>query len=405
LDGLTSLAEQSLVRLLDTPGGEPRITMLETIREFALEQLDRSDESEAIRRAHATYFQTWVAETAPMSWGPDQANWLDRMETEIDNFRTALGWAIDRAETVTALEIGIMLEKLWDARGFLREGRSWVERGLTLPMDGVRPGTQAQAHSNAGSLAQAQGDLDGAQALQERALAIIRDVDTEGGRRGTAHVLNRLGIIAFLRGDHDRSDALQEDALARFRGLDDKSAVATALNNLGVTADDRGDYGRARQLYEEALALQREVGDTQSIAIYLSNLGEVARDQADPVGAATYYREALELWRALRDRWNTAAALDGVAGLVVANGQAERAARLFGAADALREAAGVPLPENERADHDRYLATARRELGDEAFASAWDAGQRLSLEEAIDEALALVDDTMSGRAANEDRRH
>ena len=98
LDGVTSLAEQSLVRFQETPTGEPRITMLETIREFALEQLDRSDEADAIRRGHATYFHDWVGETAPLSWGPEQAQWLDRMETEIDNFRTALGWLVDQAD-------------------------------------------------------------------------------------------------------------------------------------------------------------------------------------------------------------------------------------------------------------------------------------------------------------------
>ncbi len=182
------------------------------------------------------------------SWGADQARWLDRIDAELGNLRAALEWSIDRRETQMVLELGVSLEKLWDIRGYLSEGRQWLERGMALPMDGVRPGTRAQALSNAGSLAQAQSDLEGAGELQEQALEILRGIDTEGSRRGTAHVLNRLGIVAFLQGDHERADMLQNDALARFRELDDTSAIATALNNLGVTADDRGDFARARCL-------------------------------------------------------------------------------------------------------------------------------------------------------------
>jgi non-specific serine/threonine protein kinase len=349
-----------------------------------------SGEEESTRRAHADYFEAVADEVGPLTWGPEQAQALGRLETELDNLRAALAWAIAARETLSALRLGISLEKLWDAGGYLSEGREWLERASALPMDDVPGGPRAQALSNAGSLAQAQGDLEGARALHERALPIIREVDTEGGRLGTAHTLNRLGIIALLQGHLDRADALQEDALARFRELGDQSAVATVLNNLGVTADDRGDYARARTLYEEALALQREAGDTQSIAIYLSNLGEVARDQGDHAAAAAYYREGLAIWVVLRDRWNSTSSLDGVAMLALDRGQPEQAARLFGAAAGLREAAGAALPANERVDNERFVDSARLALGDQAFAAAWEAGRSLPLEGALAEALALL---------------
>jgi tetratricopeptide (TPR) repeat protein len=190
--------------------------------------------------------------------------------------------------------------------------------------------------------------------------------------------------------------------------MGDQSAAATVLNNLGVTADDQGDYARARALYEEALALQREAGDTQSIAIYLGNLGEVARDQGDHVAAATYYREGLALWAALRDRWNTTTTLDGVAVLALDRGQPERAARLFGAAAALRESVGAPLAANERADNERYVDLVRVALGNEAFMTAWETGRALSLEGAIAEALTLTEELdgialRSSRASEVDR--
>jgi predicted ATPase/class 3 adenylate cyclase len=389
LDGLASLADKSLLRQSEGSDGEPRFTMLETIREFGLEQLHASSEAERTLRAHAEHFLAFADEVSPLTWGPEQAHALDQLQTELDNLRAAFAWALTEQETLIALNLGVFLERLWDVRGYLSEGRDWLERASSLPMEGVPGGRRAQALSNAGSIAQAQGDLVGGQALQERALAIIREVDTEGGRRGTAHILNRQGIIAIMQGDRDRAVALEEDALARFRELGDTSAAATVLNNLGVAM---GDFARARPLYEEALALQREVGDIQAIALYLGNLGAGACGQGDHAAAAVYYHEGLTLCAALKDRWNTAFFLDGVAVLAFDCGHPERAARVFGAAAGLREAVGAPLAANERATVEHYVDSTRVALGDEVFTTAWEAGRVLSLEGAIAEALALVEE-------------
>jgi tetratricopeptide (TPR) repeat protein len=257
-------------------------------------------------------------------------------------------------------------------------------------MDGIRPQMQAQAHSNAGNIALAQGDLDGAQALQERALALLRTIDPDAAKLGTAHTLNRLGIIAMQQGDLDRAEALLAEALERFRALDDKDAVATVLNNLGVIAYDRGDFARARNLYAEALALERDLGAISQIALCLSNLGGVAERLGDLPGAMMYQRESLEIYRVLKDRWNATSALEGVALLALVHGRAEAAARLLGAADGFREAVGAVLAANERADHERAVTAAGEALGAAAFTAAWDAGRLLSLDEAIAEALAMM---------------
>jgi predicted ATPase/class 3 adenylate cyclase/Tfp pilus assembly protein PilF len=393
LDLIASLTDKSLLRQSDEAVDGPRFGMLETIREFALEQLAASGEADVTRRAHAEHFRAVAGEVSPLTWGPEQALHLDRLEAELDNLRATFAWAVAAGETLTALNLGICLEKLWDVRGYLSEGRDWLERASALPMDGVPGGPRAQALSNAGALALAQGDLDGARDLQERALAIIREVATEGGQRGTAHTLNRLGIIAYLQGDTDRAVALQEDALARFRALGDGSAAATTLNNLGVNAEAAGDLARARTLYEEALVLQREAGDIQSIAIYLSNLGGIARQQGDHPAAVAAYRESLLAWRGLQDRWNSATTLLEVARLASMRHGHERAARLFGSAEALAEAVGVPLVvrEEERADYARDVAAVRAALGEAAFAAAWAAGRALHLDAAIAEALAALE--------------
>ncbi len=391
-DGLAALVDKSLLRQTEGYEGEARFTMLETIREYGLEQLEASGEAELTRRAHAAHLLALAEEMSPLTWGSEQAHVLDRLEGELDNLRAAFAWALSGQETLLALDLGIHLEKLWDVRGYLSEGRDWLERASALPMDGVPGGPRAQALSNAGSIAQSQGDLDGARELQERALTILREVDTEGGRRGTAHVLNRLGIIVYLQGDIERAVVLQEDALARFRALDDKGAIAMTLNNLGVDAEAQGDYARARVLYEEALVLQREASDTQSIALFLSNLGGIARLQGDIAAAAAYHHESLLVWRELQDRWNTVATLLEVGRLAAIREKHESAARMFAAGEALTEAVGAPLiaREEERLTHERDVAAVRAALDASRLAAAWAAGRSLRLDEAITEALALT---------------
>jgi tetratricopeptide (TPR) repeat protein len=391
---LEGLCEHSLVRQEEDAAGEPRFSMLETIREYGLEQLEASGEAERTRDAHAAHFQALTEAMLPLIWDAEQAHTLDRLDGELDNLRAAFAWALARKETLLALNLGIHLEKLWDVRGYLREGRDWLERASALPMDGVPSGPRAQALSNAGSLAQAQGDLDGARRFQERALTIIKEVDTEGGQRGMAHILNRLGIIAYLQGDIERAVELQEDALGRFRDLDDKGAIATTLNNLGVNAEAQGDYARARALYQEALVLQREAADTQSIAIYLSNLGGIARLQGDVAAAVDYCHESLLLWRELQDRWNTVATWLEVGRLASLWGKHERAARLFASGEALAEAVGASLVprEEERSIYECDVCTIRAALGEMSFTAAWLAGQSLHLDDAIAEALALTEE-------------
>lgn len=233
--------------------------------------------------------------------------------------------------------------------------------------------------------------MEGARILQEQALTILKELDSEGSRLGIGHVLNRLGIIALQQGEYERAGALTQEALDRFRAMGDQDAVANTLNNLGVLAVEQGDYGQARGLYAEALAMHRESGDAHSAAIYLGNLGEVARHEGDLPVAAAHYREALTMWSALKDRWNVSAALDGVAGLAIDAGRAEVASRLLGAASALREAIGASLPPNENAGVERDRKRASEALGPVAFAAAEAAGRSLSAEDTMAEALALAE--------------
>ena len=207
---------------------------------------------------------------------------------------------------------------------------------------------------------------------------------------GIASAIARLGILAEDAGDYERAHLLLAEALAHFRELDDQSAVARTLNHLGVVAWGRRDEERAAALWEEALALQYGRRDTVGAAISLHWLGLLASERSDHVRAATLHAEGLE------KRW-TAGAVEGVpfaladiAVLAVASGRPEPAARLFGAAEAAREAIGRSLDQPERGIYEGAVTTVRTVLGADSFAAAWTAGRALSLAEAVAEALSAA---------------
>ncbi len=186
-----------------------------------------------------------------------------------------------------------------------------------------------------------------------------------------------------------RATALFTDSLALKRTLGDKRGIAFTLLNLGEVALDLGDYMRASAVLDESLALLREQDERWAIPSVLNNLGDVARYQGDLGQAITLYKQSLTLYRAMGNRQDAGECLEGLAAVAGAQGQPHYAARLLGAAAALRAAMHTPLPVVDRAAHDRIMAAARTALGDDAFAAAWAAGQALPLEQAIDEALQV----------------
>jgi predicted ATPase/class 3 adenylate cyclase len=429
LDGLDSLVAQSLVRRLDGAHDEPRFGMLETVREYAGEQLEASGEATEIRRRHADYFLALAEQAEPALWTAEQTAWLARLETEHDNMRAALAWSqAEPGRMEAGLRLAGSLTWFWNGHGHFSEGRRWLEAALAP--DGARGSgatpARAKALSGAGMLAGQQGDYGRAMALLEASLALYRGLAQEpgeahalvllgnvaqsqgdyeralalldeslalcqrlGDKTGSAHALLILGHVVHDRGDHQRARALLAEGLALFRAVRDTAGIAWSQTYLGRLACEQGDYGRAMALSQESLALFRALGDKQGIAGALNNLGDVARYQGDLTQAMTFYAESLALRRELGDRPETARTLEGVAGVAMAHERPERAARLFGAADALREAVGVPAPPSRRARNERALRTVRAALADGAFAAAWAEGRVMTLEQAIAYALEL----------------
>ena len=394
LDGLSMLVDQSLVQQREE-GGEPRFGMLHVIREYALERLETRDggrEAEALRRAHAAYYLALVEQAEPELAEPDAAAWLDRLEREHDNLRAALSWARERGEVETGLRLVSAAGRFWATRGYLGEGRAWVESMLTLDnaasaeqreQDAGKAGAtgseesgsngaiqaveriRARAFRAGGSLAMWQGDYAVATRWLEQAVFHARMADD---LRTAVAALRNLGSIAEEQDDLERASKLEEQSLALAREIGDQIGVASALNSLGIIAWRQGELERAGDRFTEALALARAMGDQQDISTYLSNVGAVTRQRGELAQAEAMFREALALYRELGDPLGCAQGLENLANTAATAGQPERATRLAGAAMTIRERIAVPQSPANREEMEPGLAAARAALGEAAWA-------------------------------------
>src|SRR5712692_8376114 len=271
LDGLASLVDKSLLQRMEQTGEgneEPRLLMLETIREYGLEALTSSGEGNSARQAHADYFLQLAEEAEPALKGPLLAEWLDRLEREHDNLRAALHWAIEGGRAEMALRLGSALERFWVVRGHRNEGLAFLERALAGSA-GVAADVRAKASLAAARLAFNQSNYDQGEMLAQQSLALFREL---GDRRGIALSLNRLGVAAWRRGDFRSARILLEEDLTLFRELGDRDRVAWSLFMHGLLDNKQGEYAGASSRFEESLALFRELGNKRGIAASLTQL-------------------------------------------------------------------------------------------------------------------------------------
>jgi tetratricopeptide (TPR) repeat protein len=366
--------------------------MLATIREYGLERLAAAGEDAAARRVHAAYF----ARLAEQAWPTfrqraGQEPWLDRLESERANFRTVLAWLDEVGDVESLLRLAGALSWFWYIRGPLDEGRSWLERAIAAQHTDVPGSLRTRAIVGAGLLAHFQGDDARARTWLEASLAGSAELDDPWL---LAFTLLLLGMVAEDYGDYHLAGERFAEALARFRAADDQSNAALTLTHLGVTAWGQGDIERAVRLYQEAEALQRTTRDTWGLSISLGYLGLLAGQRGDYRYAAKVHRESLQLrWDA--EVWeDIAASLADLAALASAVERPEQAARLFGAAAAVREQTGRwPTPHfPERAVFEQAQTRAQRVLGTTAYAAAEAAGRALPCERAVSEAAALADE-------------
>jgi len=389
LEGLGRLVDHSLGRQVEGTGGGDRFAMLETIREYGLEQLEAEGEADAARRRHAAHFlEAGEAELATR--GTIAETKADaraaRFDLEHDNLRAALAWALAH-EPPTAARLAATVQLFWLHRYHVAEGLSWLERVLAHRED-VVPATLARLLNGVADLAGQRGDYTRSAAAGEEALVLARSV---GDGRLTAWALSSLAFLAMVADDLERAAVLVEEAIGLARQSGDREFEGVLLPNAALLAVRCGRYAAARTHYEDTRRLGEALGSQRLTAAALQGLGWVATKQREDVRGAALTRQALGVARAIDERFIAADCLDSLATIAGRHGRTSAAGRLAGAAAAHREALDyVPDPASQR-ELDDQAAAFRLELGDGAYAAAWEAGRALSLDEAVAEGLALAD--------------
>lgn len=468
LDGVASLIDKSLLYQTPREEEEPRFGMLDMTREYGQEMLAICDETEAARQAHALYYLALVEQAAQASEGPQHSVWLERLERDHDNLRTAMQWSLEQRKGQDRLEVayrfGVALRSFWQVRGYFREGRTFLEEVLARSDESL-PSWHAKALNDAVLLAVSQADYAWGEALCQENLVRCREL---GDGAAVARTLYLLGWLALLKGNLAVAHSRLSESLVLFQEVGDTGGSLVSLFWMGVVVTNQGEYIRAQALFEQTLAMQREIankrgiawslfhlawvqalspGDiipirsllteaealfkeigemwgiaecdqllgrlalqqgnvvlahtmiSQSLALFrelgnrrgiarsLSHLGDIAAMQQNWVKARLLYEESLTEAQEASDNVEIASCLERVAGAIAA-GEASLAnvlwaAQLWGAAEALRETIGAPIPPVERAAYKERVVAARSSIGKRIFSAYWAQGRTMTPKQAL----------------------
>jgi predicted ATPase len=425
---LASLVDQSLVDEWlspDTLADKPRYGMLETIREFASEQLAASGEIIPAERAFEAFLIRKVEAAEAGLRGAEQPLWLDRLEAEHDNVRAALGRTLERGDGVAAVRLALRLWQFWRRRGYPGEGRSWLERALAA--GSVDEAMRAAAEYRMGHMSIDVGELGAARTHFTTSLALCERL---GDSAGVAAALSGLVVVAVNRYDYEEARTMGERALRLYRELGDERGVAIALYNLAMIAREQGDLPRASAGYEESLAhwrqrnetewtaetvlalaitrrmegdmpgaralldesrpLYQKLGDHFGLALADLEGGHLARRASDVPAAARLYASALRTFAEVGANLGVVESLEWLAATAADQGAAVPALRLFAAAESARRALGLPPPAASDAPILERHARRAADAANTEAATASAAGRNLTLEQARVEALELA---------------
>lgn len=422
LNLLTALVEKSLV-IFEAGKTGGRYRFLETVRQYAAERLMSIGTWSVGRGMHQAWFLKLTHESK-LSGAEVEAS-LRRLGDEYDNLRTALDWCEeDELGAEAGLELANALWPFWYMRAYFSEGKHYLGRALERTKALETTSVRAQALRGMGSILYRLGEYGAASTMHEESLEIQKRL---GDKNGIASSLNSLGNTYLARGDYEKAKSTFEESLNIFQQSASKSHIAWSLFCLAHTAYLSGDHSAARPLFEESLTIRRVLGDKDSIATSLLGLGDAVRVQGDHVAAGTMFEECLSIFQEMENKSGSALALLGLGGVANDRGEPDsarlfveeslsifqilgekkgladslrelasallaltgpqKAARLWGAAEALRQAIGVPLLPFEQEEHEQQVTQARIALGDDVFTAAWAEGRALTCEQAADYAL------------------
>ncbi len=388
--GLESLLRKNLLRQVEGAGGELRFDMLETIHEYARDQLDELGKTPELRSGHAEYFAVLVEQMRAASrGGPDQLRRLEQLETEHDNIRAALEWSLDSDNPIPGLRLVGGLGHFWFRKGHYAEARHWTSAALKSDAQfDAPPSVRAALLHSAGVVAHFSGDRDKGKQLHLEALELYKELDDE---LETGWLLVYIGAQAIGQpGPSEEALAYVEEGLDLFQRTNDRAGIAQALHIIGELERHSGDHERASDALLEGLLLARDLDDALREILILDSLTYMAIYSDDVEKAAALSIEAFTLTVEVDHRPHIPAALAAAAAVSMARGYPDRAARLLGASHAVFEAHGFAARPSDRPDISRTTSMVQDALDSDTFDVAWAEGLKMSMEDAIDYALADV---------------
>ncbi len=384
-DGLASLVDKSLIQQKEALEGEPRFVMLETIHEYAWERLKTSGEVQTMHRRHAEYFVQLAERAEPQLRQGGFAYWMERLGAEEDNLRVALEWSLEGGDVELGLRLVASLRDFWAMSGRFTEGQKWTQQALSESGSVPSP-LQVRVLIAAGVVLYISSQRVLQKQLFEEAIELARRLED---KFNLAWALIFSGA-ACIRNTTEYNEGLSatEEGLTIFRALGHKSGMVQALNLIGELRRAQGDDEGAQAAYEECLLLASETGEIRREAMILCNLGFLAMHRDAINEAKQLFRKGLMKSKQLgHDKRLIVTAVLLLAGAIAASGELERAARLFGASDALFKPTGVGLSPSDQPEHERVLAGVRGRLNAATFQRCWNEGRALSLEQAVAYAL------------------
>jgi predicted ATPase/class 3 adenylate cyclase len=381
LDLLEQLVDKSLISVERDAAGNTRYTMIESVWHYSREKLEASGEAAALRDRHLDYFLEFALKAAPHLEGPDQKAWLDRCQSELFNLRFAAEWAIKSRKVEAGLRLFSALYRVIEIRSNLAEAWEMAMRLLALPDGDVAPKYKADARIAVGRLAWAADRYEESRRFYAEAQQLY---DAAGDERGSILADMLAGFLDRGDGDTESAETRFQRALTGGRKIKLAYVEAGCLSGLGSIAMDRGDLEVARRLKEESLAIYERLGDRWIIGLILGGITRVAIAQRDFSRARSALAKWTQITRELGNRWTLPDILDCYADLALAENQPQRAARLFGTAEATREGVGGQFSTNEAAQHEVSLASLKEMLPESEFREAWEAGRMASPWEVIE---------------------
>lgn len=378
LEILESLVDKSLLCQQEQFDCSSRLLMLDTIREYALEQLHLRGEIHTMNATLTNYYLQLVEQAEPELRGKNQIQWLNTLQSEMDNIRSALDWSVQQPDKEQGLRIASALWRFWYIRGYLAEGRTWLERALQHS-DSSNENVRAKALDALGIMAMEQGELEESRQYHEIALQIYQAI---GDNCKIAGNLESIGLIYMYMERYEEATEMFNQSLEIRRKESNIDGIATSLNNLYANAISQGKYVEAAKHAKEALDIIQVVGNEHLKIKIIINQGYIACHQGDFTGAENLYKDALGLNRDLKSKSITLLCLEGLITVAINKNELDRAARLHGAADMLYEETGIPYSNLTQSDRDENIDAARQNLGENLWQGYWSDGKRMTFDQA-----------------------